>query len=183
VIERNKNGFFSELVAGCKRNDRACQEQLYKLYFNTFYHFCTQRGVKQDEAIGIIHDAFLKIYKSIDSLQDTDKFNAWVWTILRNSLTDILRLKAKEYLSLESSDHPGLPSIQPNEHALFDHELNDMLQHLPKTTREVFIQFAMEGYPHEEIAKKLHITASTSRWHVSAARKILQQLYYLRYGK
>jgi RNA polymerase sigma-70 factor (ECF subfamily) len=33
----------------------------------------------------------------------------------------------------------------------------------------------VEGYNHREIAKKLNISEGTSKWHLSEARKTLQQ--------
>ena len=51
-----------------------------------------------------------------------------------------------------------------------------LLQHLPATTRAVFNLYITEGYTHREIGELLKISEGTSKWHLSEARKILQQM-------
>jgi RNA polymerase sigma-70 factor (ECF subfamily) len=56
---------------------------------------------------------------------------------------------------------------------------NDILQlvrQLPPATQGVFNLFVMEGYGHKEIAQMLGISEGTSKWHLSEARKLLQQM-------
>jgi RNA polymerase sigma-70 factor (ECF subfamily) len=50
-----------------------------------------------------------------------------------------------------------------------------LLQRVPDMSRQVFNLFAIDGYPHAEIATMLNISEGTSKWHVSHARKVLQQ--------
>jgi RNA polymerase sigma-70 factor (ECF subfamily) len=49
-----------------------------------------------------------------------------------------------------------------------------LLQRVPDMSRKVFNLFAVDGYPHAEIATMLRISEGTSKWHVSHARKVLQ---------
>ena len=49
-----------------------------------------------------------------------------------------------------------------------------MLTRVPPMSRNVFNLFAIDGYPHAEIAEMLGISEGTSKWHVSNARSILQ---------
>jgi RNA polymerase sigma factor (sigma-70 family) len=47
---------------------------------------------------------------------------------------------------------------------------------LPPATQAVFNLYVIEGYSHKEIAQLLNISEGTSKWHLSEARKNLQQL-------
>jgi RNA polymerase sigma-70 factor (ECF subfamily) len=47
---------------------------------------------------------------------------------------------------------------------------------LPPATRVVFNMSVVEGYSHKEIAQTLNMSESTSRWHLTEAKKRLQQL-------
>lgn len=49
------------------------------------------------------------------------------------------------------------------------------IQKLPPATHAVFVLYAVEGYNHREIAEKLSISEGTSKWHLSEAKKKLQQ--------
>ena len=50
-----------------------------------------------------------------------------------------------------------------------------MVKRLPKGYRTVFNLYAIEGYTHREIAKKLEINVNTSKSQLSRARKLLQK--------
>ena len=54
-------------------------------------------------------------------------------------------------------------------------ELLAMIQKLPAGCRAVFNLMAIEGYKHEEIAKKLDISVGTSKSQFARARQLLQQ--------
>ena len=53
----------------------------------------------------------------------------------------------------------------------------DLLAHireLPPATQAVFNLYVVEGYNHREIGSLLGISEGTSKWHLSEARKKLQ---------
>ena len=54
-------------------------------------------------------------------------------------------------------------------------ELIDLVRQLPPSSQTVFNLYVIEGYNHKEIAELLGISAGTSKWHLSEARKVLQQ--------
>ena len=54
-----------------------------------------------------------------------------------------------------------------------------LLNFLPEGCRTIFNLFAMEGYPHKEIAQMLSISEGTSKSQVNFARKKLQELMKL----
>ena len=51
-----------------------------------------------------------------------------------------------------------------------------LIRMLPPATEVVFNLYSIEGYGHKEIGTMLKITDGTSKWHLSEARKKLQQL-------
>ncbi|HEY0751846.1 MAG TPA: RNA polymerase sigma factor, partial [Chitinophagaceae bacterium] len=55
-------------------------------------------------------------------------------------------------------------------------ELLDMVRQLPPATQAVFNLYMIEGYSHKEIAALLGISIGTSKWHLSEARKQLQNM-------
>ena len=64
----------------------------------------------------------------------------------------------------------------PGEAEELERLVNRGLRDLAPTTQQVFRLYAIEGYPHQEIAEKLRIPVGTSHWHFSKARKHLQQV-------
>ena len=55
-------------------------------------------------------------------------------------------------------------------------DLLKLVRELPPQTQAVFNLYVIEGYNHKEVAQMLGISEGTSKWHLSEARKILQQM-------
>lgn len=62
-----------------------------------------------------------------------------------------------------------------NEQLYFE-DLLKLVHTLPDKTQEVFRLYAIEGYTHVEIGKRIGISDGTSKWHLSEARKKLKLL-------
>ena len=54
-------------------------------------------------------------------------------------------------------------------------ELLKLVQQLPPATQAVFNLYVIEGYTHKEIGGLLRISDGTSKWHLSEARRLMQQ--------
>ncbi|MBK9108703.1 MAG: RNA polymerase sigma factor [Saprospiraceae bacterium] len=166
------------MIAGCKQNNRTCQELLYKYFFKECYDYCSWRIKNDDETMSVINDAWLKIFKSIHQLESIEKFKSWAFTILKNTSLDHIRKNMPDWEILENLGDVSVPKQLPSDQVFLNIDMERMLKKLPETTRDVFVHFALDGYAHEEIARKFNITESTSRWHVANARKILQKIYW-----
>ena len=51
-----------------------------------------------------------------------------------------------------------------------------MIKKIPNASGEVFTMYAIQGYSHKEIAEAKGISVGTSKWHLSEARRKLQEL-------
>ena len=58
---------------------------------------------------------------------------------------------------------------------LYAEDLYKAIQELPIHARTVFSLYVVDGYKHREIGELLKISEQTSKYHLAAARKILQQ--------
>jgi RNA polymerase sigma-70 factor (ECF subfamily) len=54
-------------------------------------------------------------------------------------------------------------------------DLLKLLQELPPGYKTVFNLYAIEGYSHKEIAKKINVTVSTSKSQFSRAKAMLRE--------
>ncbi len=136
---------------------------------------CMRYLGNRDEAMEVLNLGFLKVYQNLDKYDRSGAFDGWVYRIIRNSIIDHIRSKVK-YQNMEGGSTEDLEitvheSVTAN---LYAKDLMQMLNILPETTRLVFNMFALEGFKHEEIAQILKISAGTSKWHVSEARRVLK---------
>jgi len=59
---------------------------------------------------------------------------------------------------------------------LYEEDILKLIEKIPAASGDVFILFAVSGYSHKEIAELKGISVGTSKWHLSEARKRLQEL-------
>ncbi len=164
-----------ELIAGCRRQERLAQEQLYKLCYAPFMRVCLRYAGNRIDAADILHKAFFNILTRIGQFQGAGSFAGWMKRIVVNAAVDYIRANSR-FRFHEPVEHAGdMPGQTMADQDLVRHDLLQMLQQLPFTSAAVFNLFALEGYSHREIAEMLGITEATSKWHVHYARRILRQ--------
>jgi RNA polymerase sigma-70 factor (ECF subfamily) len=95
-----------------------------------------------------------------------------------NTAIDHVRGRNKRAFQVVHLDNMG--DIADEDPALAELEPDILLrgiQHLPLTTRTVLNMHLFEAYSHKQIASALGISESTSRWHLTEARKKLKQYF------
>lgn len=164
-----------DLIAGCLENNRRHQEALYRKFFPKMISMCYRYTTDRDKAMIIVNDGFLKVFKKLDTFQNKGSFEGWIRRIVFNSLSDYFKKENRylKFLILEERDQAQVSNSSDN---LYYEDLLTLVEQLPFATSEVFKLYAIEGYTHKEIGKKLNISDGTSKWHLSEARKKLKVL-------
>lgn len=163
------------LLEGCRRDERASQEALYRQFLPLVFGTCLRYAGDRDTALELSNQAFLKIFRSLSELRDDQAFPAWAKRIAIHTALDHMRREASRsrWNALETAPEPYAEAEILDR---FDTEaLLQCLQVLPPMSRAVFLLSVVEGYGHAEIAQSLGISEGTSRWHLSAARSALKR--------
>ena len=169
-----------EIIAGCRKKDRALQEHLYKVYYSIFLKVCARYAKNMQDAEQLLNDGFLKVFTQIDNFKNAGSFPGWMQRIMVNTCLDYLRSTSlKEEMSMHVKSIPAEESNISVSNEAIEHmefkELVNVIQALPAMTRTVFNLFVFEGYNHKEISEQLEISEGTSHWHVHQARNTLQK--------
>ena len=101
-------------------------------------------------------------------------FHGWVKRIIINEALDHIKQRARfSSIELEHAHEPIINNaiVEANDAA----EIMHFIKQLPPATHAVFVLYAIDGFPHKEIALQLNISEGTSKWHLSEARKNLQE--------
>lgn len=163
-----------ELLLECQRNDRNAQRKVYEKMAGKLYSVC-KRYLKNDEDIEeVLADSFYNIFTKLNQLQNPDIFESWAKKIAVNECLQKLRTAKELHISLEE-DH-AFSSDSSLENVSFEKDILSLLNFLPEGCRAIFNLFAIEGYPHKEIASMLSISEGTSKSQLNFARKRLQEL-------
>ena len=162
-----------ELVEGCRTGSRQWQERLYRRFFPPMLAMVRRYTGDEDAQIAIINDGLLKVFTKLDSYAFRGSFEGWVRRLVYHALSDHFRKENKylRFLVMEERDAPLRTTALDR---LYTKDLLHLIDELPPATREVFHQYAIEGYNHREIGERLGISAGTSKWHLSEARKFLK---------
>lgn len=166
---------YTRIIEGCKSNDRSCQEELYRTFFDKMLAMCRRYTQDEDQLISIINDGFLKVFKKIDTYKGEGSFEGWIRRLVFTSLSDYFR-KENKYLKFMIFDSHDTVLQSESEETLYYQDVISLIERLPEKTKEVFHKYAIEGYTHKDIGAALDISEGTSKWHLSEARKKLQVL-------
>lgn len=128
--------------------------------------------------MAVVNDGFFKVFQKLDTYDAAlGPLGGWIHRIMMRCAIDHLRRENRMGLSTSPPEaHTEILSVPSGVFAdLAVEELLRMVKNLPVTTRLVFNMSIMEGYSHREIAEELGMAESTSRWHLSEARRRLQE--------
>ncbi|MBD1431540.1 sigma-70 family RNA polymerase sigma factor [Sphingobacterium sp. DN00404] len=155
-----------------------CFNHIYKLYWKELYYFTLKKVKDHALAEDLLHDVFLKLLKSDDLDNRLDTIKGYLYTALRNRITDHYR-KNKRQLDLEQNI-PTWYSQHDNKvlEVTIKRELDDFLElqvnRLPDQMRRVVQLNSKEGFSTPEIAQKLLISDKTVRNQLSLANQKLR---------
>jgi len=163
------------LIAECVKGNARAQKMLFDKFASKMLTVCRRYFPNKMEAEDILQDGFVKVFQHLENYQHKGSFEGWMRRIFANTALDELR-KRKDFL--EEKDVSDLSykldaSISSDDAVQAD-DLLRMIQALPTGYRIVFNLFAIEGYSHKEIAKKLKISENTSKSQYFRAKAILK---------
>lgn len=164
-----------DMLNGSLANKRKAQEALFRHFYGFAMTIALRYSRDEMDAADIVSHAFIKIFKSIHSFDSTKgSLHAWIKRIVVNEGLDHIknRTRFSENVELETVPEPQINNSVIEQ--MGAEEIMEIVKKLPPATHAVFVLYAVEGYNHREIAKKLNISEGTSKWHLSEARKFLQ---------
>ncbi len=129
----------------------------------------------KDKAALIVNDGFLKVFRKLETYSFKGNFEGWVRRIVFRSLSDNLRKNANYIKFMVFEDFERAYEDNVLDH-LFEEDILKLIDLVPEASGEVFVLYAIQGYSHKEIAQIKGISIGTSKWHLSRARKKLQEL-------
>jgi RNA polymerase sigma factor (sigma-70 family) len=159
-----------QLIHECANRERLAQEKLYRKFYPPLFLLCKRFFSTDHEALECLNDAMLKVYNKIAGFKpEQGEFFNWLYTIVRNTALDKVRLKSPA--TTEQIDDNMDFAYQQN---LFDalawKDVYKLLDVLPPATRVVCTLYYIEGFKIKEITEQLELSAGTVKWHLSEAR-------------
>ena len=154
------------LIERCRHGEEDALSELYKAYAPKLRSVCRRYISNEDMVNDALHDAFVVIFTSFDTLREDSKAEAWMVSIARN-----VALKCNDYaeilptISIEEINDLELPPSEEGEtdvRGLSLSEVITLIDKLPEGYKQVFRLSVFEGLTHKEIAAMLGIDALTN---------------------
>ena len=133
---------------------------------------CKDKHMAED----VMQEAFLRAWKSLDSLREAKAAKGWLFTIFRREHARQFERKQFKYKDVESMD-----SIEDSHRMGYDDRpeafaLRNALKKLPQDYREPLEMQVLGGFSCNEIANILDISASAVMTRLFRARKKMRQI-------
>jgi RNA polymerase sigma factor (sigma-70 family) len=172
-------------IQGCAINERASQKKIYNSFYGYAMAICDCYANNEDDAVEILNDGFLKIFKEIHRYKpaytnEINSFKGWLRKIMVYTAIDHFRKNKKHHVVGELDVAVVQPSVQGEsglDKISYD-EIISFIQNLSPAYRTVLSLFILEGFSHEEIAEHLGISVGTSKSNLAKARKQLQKILF-----
>ena len=165
-------------VASFGREDtrKAAFERLMRAYERPVLRLCQRMLRNPEDARDAAQDAFLKIYRKMETLEKQHSAGPWVYQIALNVCRDKLRAR-RPAEPLDSVD-PWSRGEPPDAAAVREQEkrmIADGLEHLPEKERAALVLRDMEGLSTSDVARILGSSEGTVRSQISTARVKLKR--------
>jgi RNA polymerase sigma factor (sigma-70 family) len=165
-----------DLISACIKRERWAQKKLYEDNYSRMMAVCARYATNDEDAMDILHEGFLKVFKNITKYQPGTSLTAWIRRIMINTSIDYYRQQMRR--RTESIDQAyELSTNEPDAVSQFtEREILSAVQRLTPAYRVIFNMYVIEGFSHKEIAEQLNITESTSRSNLVKARLKLREI-------
>ena len=170
-----------ELARASAAGDASAFERLYQQHNRRVFSICLRMLGNPTEAEDLTQDVFVQLFRKIGSFRGDSAFTTWLH---RMTVNQVLMHFRKRGVRMESTTDDGeLPILisvgtdRPSHMPIIDNiALERAIAELPPGYRTVFTLHDIEGWEHEEIARRLGCTVGTSKSQLHKARMRIRAL-------
>ncbi len=165
-----------QLIKGCIEGNSKAQHDFYKLFADEMFGVCLYYSPDHGMAEDTLHEGFIKVLQNLKGFKGEAPLKGWIRRIMINTALEKFRKKRPLYV-LDNENYDDVENIE-RESVISNISADDLMGLIRELTpqyRMVFNLYALEGFSHKEIAKKLNISEGTSKSNLARARGILQK--------
>ena len=181
-----------ELMRECKRGNMDAFNILFTRYRRAIFAYIYQLVGDYGDVESITQEAFIRVFKYLDTYEYPKKFSTWFYTIVRNLCIDRIKKMRKErdnvisdfivYGKNTKSEFLKLlpdETLTPQQIAHRNQRIQavrDAIDELDPIYKEVITLFILQKLPYSEIAEILDVPSGTLRSRVHHGLKKLREI-------
>lgn len=174
---------YTEAVQKAMKGDQEAYTYLYEQTYTKCFYLARKFLNSEPTAQDIVQDAYVKAFKSLDTLEDPEKFPSWIGTIVSNlSKNELKRRKVTLFSETENEDGQDISdtfvddrvSVQP-EVVMDQNEttrlMKEIIDTLTDEQRICVTMFYMEQMSVKEMASVLEVSENTVKSRLNYGRQ------------
>ncbi len=169
------------IIHRLKQDDKTAVDDLFAFYYPRLYQFSKSILKMEGEIEDVLQEVFLKIWLNRHKIQHTETFNAYIYTITKHEVLNLIRSKLKDhnfreqlYLYAVAEEYQFQSKLEFEE---IKSGIDRIVSNLPEKRQQIFILSRTNGLSNKEIAQQLGISEKTVEDHIThAIRKIKSSL-------
>jgi RNA polymerase sigma-70 factor, ECF subfamily len=172
------------LIAQARNGDVNAFAVLYQMHRPRIVAVCLRMTKDMAEAEDLTQDAFVYVFRKFSTFRGDSAFSTWLHRVAVNTVLMHFRRKGRRQVSLEHP-HPQNSSGLRREYGRVDERLaacadrmalTRAIGALPTGYRTIFVLHEMQGYEHQEIARRLHCSVGNSKSQLHKAKSRMREV-------
>lgn len=155
-------------------------EALWREFNRRLRAFVSRRIPRYADVEDILQEAFIRIHRSVDSIQKRERLSAWIFQITRNVIVDHYRAGNSRTDAIGDDFDPPAPANSDREKRSQVRELSTcielMIAALPQIYREAIELTDLNGLTQIEAAQKVGVSVPGMKSRVQRARGKLKYM-------
>lgn len=144
-----------EIIRKIKEGQINYFEYFVKAHSKPLYFYVKKKITNNHDASDILQNSFIKAYKSIDKFDTAKEFYPYLFTIVKNEMTDYYRKKKYDIQLTEDS------AMYEENFVSEEKELNSLTKNIKAEYKKVIKLYYLEGFSYNEIAEKINKPINT----------------------
>ncbi|MCM1173140.1 MAG: sigma-70 family RNA polymerase sigma factor [Clostridium sp.] len=179
---------YEQAVEQAKMNNDVGFRFLYESTYKDKYYVALKYMQNEQDALDVLQDAYMRAFKSLDTLYEASKFSAWMGMIVANTAKNALSSKKRQILfsDINTTDDDNFfeeqiedDNVENQPELAYTKEetkelVNEMIQSLSEEQRLCIMMFYIENMSINEIAYSLDCSENTVKSRLSYGRKNLR---------
>lgn len=177
-----------ELVKRCQDGEADAFDELFTMINDDLFRWTYSLVRNEDDALEVVQESFIRIFRHIHRLEDPAKFPHWVSRLVINQ-TNTFRVKRTRHQTEELEEgydvqeealplqgRAGADPRKAMEQAeVLDH-VNEAIRELPPRQRTAVLLFDVKGYSIRQIAEELGCSEGAVKFNIFQGRRKLRGL-------
>lgn len=185
--DRGRNDAERSLIERAQQGDEEAFATLFQSHKKRVYSVCLQMTRDVADAEDLTQDAFMQVFRSLNSFRGDSAFSTWLHRIAVNTvLMKLRRRKSPPAVSLDQNlmeDSFSLKNIigkvDPSLSGAVDRiALRRAIEELPQGCRQIFDLHEVKGYQHHEIAELLQCSIGNSKSQLHKAKLKMRDMLF-----